>query len=182
MDDVTVRQGAADDLDLLEPLWTAVHHQHRACMPQLGPYVDDQVTWRHRRALYASLFERYDPHLLLALDAGRPIGYGLAYAMPAEDTWLADTWTTGTLIGEIESLGVLPGHRGRGLGTRLLECLHEHLRQVGVRDVIIGVLPGNAEAQRLYARHGYTPTWMYLSRLEGRPQPPVAPPPGTDGG
>jgi len=168
MADVTIRRGDTRDLDLLEPLWIAVHHQHRASMPHLGPYVDDGVTWRHRRALYASLFERHDPCLLLAIDGDRPVGYGLAYVLPAQDTWLADTWATGTLIGEIESLSVLPGHRGRGLGTRLLDELHDHLDRAGVRDVILGVLPGNVDAQRLYARHGYTPTWIYLSRLDGR--------------
>src|SRR5580693_1814595 len=33
--------------------------------------------------------------------------------MPAADSWTADTWQTGALIGEIESLGVLPACRGR---------------------------------------------------------------------
>jgi ribosomal protein S18 acetylase RimI-like enzyme len=33
---------------------------------------------------------------------------------------------------------------------------------------MLGVLPGNADAIRLYQRRGYRPTWTYLSRLEGR--------------
>jgi ribosomal protein S18 acetylase RimI-like enzyme len=88
--------------------------------------------------------------------------------MPAGDTWVADTWQTGDRIGEIESLAVLPSHRGRGIGTQLLAGLERELRAIGVRDLIIGVLPGNEAAIRLYQRHGYRPTWSYLSRFTGR--------------
>ncbi len=63
------------------------------------------------------------------------MGYGLAPVVPAADSWTADTWQTGALIGEIESLGALPG---------------------------------NTAAIRLYQRHGFHPTWSYLSRFAGR--------------
>jgi ribosomal protein S18 acetylase RimI-like enzyme len=84
------------------------------------------------------------------------------------ETWLADTWHTGPTIGEIESLAVLPDHRGRGIGTRLLDALEQHLDDAGVRDRVIGVLPGNLAAVRLYQRRGFRSTWLYLSRLDGR--------------
>jgi hypothetical protein len=38
----------------------------------------------------------------------------------------------------------------------------------GVEDLILGALPGNTDAIRLYERRGYQPTWLYLSRLTGR--------------
>jgi ribosomal protein S18 acetylase RimI-like enzyme len=88
--------------------------------------------------------------------------------MAAADTWIADTWRTGSRIGEIESLAVLPSHRGRGVGSRLLEALERELESIGVRDLILGVLAGNEDAIRLYRRRGYRPTWAYLSRFEGR--------------
>jgi len=96
------------------------------------------------------------------------IGYGLAHVLAATGTWLPDTWQTGARIGEIESLAVLPSHRGQGMGTRLLDALEAELAAIGIRDLILGVLPGNADAIRLYQRRGYRPTWTYLSRLEGR--------------
>jgi ribosomal protein S18 acetylase RimI-like enzyme len=86
----------------------------------------------------------------------------------AADTWAADTWAIGDRVGEIESLSVLPEHRGRGLGGRLLEGLEAALREQGVNDLILGLLPGNEDAARLYARRGYKPTWLCLSRFEGR--------------
>jgi ribosomal protein S18 acetylase RimI-like enzyme len=169
MSAVQIIQGSVDDVAALQPLWLAIHRQHQEAMPGLAPYVSDEVSWQHRAALYNSLFERYSPHLLLAKAGTELVGYGLAYAMPAEDTWLADTWSTGELIGEIESLGVLPGRRGGGVGTRLLAALQEHLAGLGVRDVILGALPANQNAIRFYRRHGFTQTWLYLSKLDGRP-------------
>ena len=163
-----LRRGTAADLASLEPLWVSVHHRHAEAMPELAPYVDDQQTWAARSALYAELLAKPDTVLLLASTDGELVGYGLAHVMPAGDTWVADTWRTGDRIGEIESLAVLPSHRGRGIGTQLLAGLERELRATGVRDLIIGVLPGNEAAIRLYQRHGFRPTWSYLSRFTGR--------------
>ena len=85
-----------------------------------------------------------------------------------DDTWIPDTWETGSRIGEIESLSVLPHLRGSGLGSELLTRLEDHLLGLGVDDVILGALPGNSDAIRLYERRGYQATWLYLSRFRGR--------------
>jgi ribosomal protein S18 acetylase RimI-like enzyme len=161
------RRGTSADVDALKPLWVSVHEQHRASMPELAPYVSDGESWAARRALYAELLAKPDTVLLLQYDADELIGYGLSHVLATEGTWLADTWRRGARIGEIESLAVLPSHRGRGIGTALLEALHTELTAIGVDDLILGVLAGNVAAQRLYARHGYQPTWLYLSRSPG---------------
>ncbi len=163
-----LRTGSADDLDILEPLWVAVHHRHAESMPELQPYVSDAESWRVRRALYVELFAKPDTVLLVASVDDRPIGYGLAHVLETEDTWVADTWATGRRVGEIESLSVLPEFRGSGLGTELLTKLEEHLRAAGVDDLVLGVLSGNRDALRLYERLGYRPTWLYLSKFTGR--------------
>jgi ribosomal protein S18 acetylase RimI-like enzyme len=49
-------------------------------------------------------------------------------------------------IGEIQSLSVLPDYRSSGLGSLLLVQLETHLRTRGAKDLILGVLPGNADA------------------------------------
>ena len=43
---------------------------------------------------------------------------------------------------------------------------------LGVVDQVIGVLPGNVDAIRLYERRGFRPTWLYLSRFAGRDRTP----------
>jgi ribosomal protein S18 acetylase RimI-like enzyme len=161
-------KGSAKDLDALEPLWVAVHHVHAASMPELAPYVTDAETWAERRALYADLFEKPDTVLLLALDGDALIGYGLMHVLPVGETWIGDTWRAGERVAEIESLSVLPGHRGAGIGSALLDALEREIAALEIGDVIVGALPGNEAALRLYRRRGFRPTWLYLSRFEGR--------------
>ena len=163
-----LRTGGVADLDLVEPLWVAVHHRHAETMPELAPYVGDDETWRIRRTLYEELLAKPDTLLLIAELDDSVIGYGLAHILPTDETWIPDTWSTGARIGEIESLSVLTQYRGVGIGSELLRRLEEHLNQRGVDDLILGVLAGNQDAIRLYERRGYLPTWLYMSRFGGR--------------
>jgi ribosomal protein S18 acetylase RimI-like enzyme len=164
----TLRAGGATDLDLVDPLWVAVHQRHIESMPHLAPYVSDADTWRARRTLYERLLTQPDTLLLLASVDENLIGYGLTHVMPVADSWIEDTWATGDRIGEIESLSVLPEYRGSGLGTELLDRLEAHLHGLGIDDLILGALAGNDAAIRLYERRGYQPTWLYLSKFAGR--------------
>jgi ribosomal protein S18 acetylase RimI-like enzyme len=166
--DWRIRTGNAADLGVVGPLWVAVHHRHAEAMPELAPYVSDDETWRVRRVLYEELLAKPDTLLLLAFVDDAAVGYGLAHVLPVDDTWIPDTWVTGSRIGEIESLSVLPEYRGSGLGSELLRRLEDHLHEHGVEDLILGALPGNRDAIRLYERRGYQPTWLYLSRFKGR--------------
>jgi ribosomal protein S18 acetylase RimI-like enzyme len=166
----TLRTGDTEDLDLVGPLWVAVHHRHQESMPGLAPYVTDAETWLARRKLYEELLAKPDTLLLLAMVDEKPVGYGLTHVFPVEDTWIEDTWRTGEQIGEIESLSVLPSYRGSGLGSQLLERLEAHLHGRGVDDIVLGALAGNADAIRLYERRGYRPTWLYLSKFARRDQ------------
>jgi ribosomal protein S18 acetylase RimI-like enzyme len=165
---VNLTRGSAADIPALEPLWVAVHHQHAASMPELAPYVSDAQTWEQQRAIYEELFAKPDTVVLLAEVDGALVGYAVAHVMPVRETWIYDTWETGDRIGELEAIGVLSEHRGKGIGSALLDAVDREFEALGVRDVILGVLPGNTDAMRLYARRGFTPTWLYMSRLAGR--------------
>jgi ribosomal protein S18 acetylase RimI-like enzyme len=168
MEDVSISRRSAADIPRLEPLWVAVHHQHVASMPELAPYVSDAVTWSERRALYEELFRKPDTFLYLALADEELVGYALVHVTPSSGTWVADTWVTGDRIAELESISVLPEHRGKGIGSMLVDACHGAIETLGVKDVIVGLLPGNEGARRLYERHGYRPTWLYLSRFGDR--------------
>lgn len=166
---VRIVEGSVEDVDLLEPLWVSVHHAHAAAMPELGPYVSDAKTWADMRAIYDEQFAKPDTRLLLAYDGEMLVGYAVTHVMPIEETWIGDTWATGDRIGELETVAVAPSHRGRGIGNALLDAVDRVFAEQGVADVIIGALAGNEGALRLYERRGFRPTWLYLSRFEGRP-------------
>jgi ribosomal protein S18 acetylase RimI-like enzyme len=169
--DVLIERSREADPALLRDLWLAVHRRHIESMPELEPYVDDDTSWAARRSLYTELLAKPDTILLLARDPGdadRLVGYGLAYVMDAAGSWIDDTWVTAPRVGEIESVGLLPAYRNRGLGTLLMDRLEAELRDIGIHDLVLGVLAGNDAAIRLYERRGFRQTWLYMSRWSGR--------------
>jgi len=61
-------------------------------------------------------------------------------------------------FGAIQNLGVVPDHRGRGLGRRLmLQSLHG-FRRAGLRRAYLEVTARNESAVRLYKRLGFRST------------------------
>ncbi len=52
------------------------------------------------------------------------------------------------------SIGVVPAHRGRGIGSLLLEAPIEAARKQRYQALSLSVEPDNP-AQRLYERHGF---------------------------
>lgn len=58
--------------------------------------------------------------------------------------------------GDIQTIGVLPSHRGSGLGARLLDELLAAAAGFACHEVLLEVRVDNAPAQRLYERFGFT--------------------------
>jgi GNAT superfamily N-acetyltransferase len=56
---------------------------------------------------------------------------------------------------EVTRVFVVPAARGRGLGSRLLDCLEEHARRQHLSTLRLDTRHDLVEARRLYARHGY---------------------------
>jgi GNAT superfamily N-acetyltransferase len=99
----------------------------------------------------------------------------LAYSEPPTETdpWRrsdfhADDSSTGTVFcgtvqgigdrfgyGAIQNLGVVPEHRGRGLGSVLLMKALEGFRRVGLKRAYLEVTAQNEGAVRLYRRLGF---------------------------
>ncbi|MGI5349371.1 ribosomal protein S18-alanine N-acetyltransferase [Streptomyces sp. CA-250714] len=59
--------------------------------------------------------------------------------------------------GDIQTIGVLPAHRGTGLGSRLLRALLRAATDFECTEVLLEVRVDNAPAQRLYERFGFVP-------------------------
>lgn len=100
---------------------------------------------------------------------GGPAGIQLAEERGAVVGYI---WTSASTkgprrTGRIEMMGVLPSHRGRGLGARLVARSFAQLYAADVRDVDLDVDAENAPALKLYADHGFVrtaaSTWYALS-------------------
>jgi ribosomal-protein-alanine N-acetyltransferase len=55
----------------------------------------------------------------------------------------------------ITNVALLPGYRGHGLGSRLMETLFEVAKLAGARRMTLEVRPSNLAAQRLYGKLGF---------------------------
>ncbi len=165
---LSITRAGPEALDRLAPLWLLLHRHHREVGGEaLGPYVDDDSSWRARRELYAG-FLGSGGFALLAERDGELAGYAMVAVTPVAETLMPDTWRTGDHVAEIETLSVAPHARGEGIGSALLDRIDAELESAGVRDVMIGAFVTNTDAIRLYERRGFRPAWLYMLRLDGR--------------
>ena len=87
-------------------------------------------------------------------------------------TLRTNVWYEG-LVGLLDELYVMPGHRNHGLGTSLLRAAEAELVARGGEVLEIGADGEDVDAQRFYERHGYVdhdewsdqPSKMYFREL-----------------
>jgi len=92
--------------------------------------------------------------VLIALDGDRIVGY-VNPVIDGREAWIG-------------GLGVVPDHRGAGIGRALMVRAEEDCRREGVNEVSLEVIKGNERAHTLYERIGYVDSRRFLS-AEGRP-------------
>jgi ribosomal protein S18 acetylase RimI-like enzyme len=80
----------------------------------------------------------------------------------------------------VSDLVVLPRFRRLGIGAALLRAAEAHARERGARLVRVAVLAGNATAEALYVRAGYTP-WLVTMRKQLADDAAAASRPGHPG-
>lgn len=151
----------AADLDELRPAWLALHAHHRAVASYPELNADDARSWTARRATYADGLVDGDLEILAAREGGRLLGYAvLRYVEGADDTFAAPAGHA-----ELLTLSVLPEHRGKGVGTALLDEVDRRLHARGPLALAVAVMDGNEDALRLYRRRGLVPAETILWRM-----------------
>jgi len=120
-----------------------------------------------RASLAKGLREHPAAFALLAFDGARAVG--------AADCFVGFSTFAGKPFVNIHDLAVLPSHRGRGVGSRLLEEVERRARAISSCKVTLEVGDANHGAQRLYARHGFGPgesaPRFLRKELEGKATP-----------
>ena len=131
-------------------LWTALYHAIHVAPGEDAP--PPGVVRRPDLARYvAGWTERPGDLGLLACDDGRRIGAAWLRQWPAGDHGYGFVGETTPEL----SMALLPGHRGRGVGTRLLR----HLLSVAAEqfDAVSLSVSETNPARRLYEREGFVP-------------------------
>jgi ribosomal protein S18 acetylase RimI-like enzyme len=102
------------------------------------------------------------------------VGYVYAAVEPRSWKELRDE------AGFIHDVAVHPAARRAGVATALLEAAFAWLRTRGVPRVVLGTAYANGTAQRLFARLGFRPTMIEMTKELDEPDPrPVRPRPTT---
>jgi ribosomal protein S18 acetylase RimI-like enzyme len=155
-----VELSGTECVDEVRRLWLALHRHERRVAPAL-PFVPDELSWRRRRSLYVRWLERGQGFLVLARNGPGVVGYAFVRLEQGSD----DTFPLGQRHAELYSLSVADGWRGQGIGTLLLDFVDAELESRGIHDLIVAVMIGNSDAQRLYERRGLQPAEILLYRF-----------------
>lgn len=160
---IEIHRGDAGTVDELRDLWLELHHHHAGVAPQSGEFTDDETSWRYRSASYREWLEDPRSFLLVARRGSAPVGYALVRVFENGAHEL-DSWRVPDVAAELETVVVTRTERGAGLGERLLDRVDAELERLGITELVVGVIPGNDGAQRLYERRGFRPRWLELVR------------------
>lgn len=154
---------SVNDLDLLKPLWGALQEHHAAVLPTLGdqtPPRSQAEGWAWRRKSYERWLSDDGTFILFAEGPDGPVGYafvtiGAGYA----------GWRTGRLA-KLQTLSVLPQHRGEEIGGQLLNGAWSKLEERGVDEMAITTALTNLDSHRFYERHGFQRSFLiyYMKR------------------
>ena len=156
---LTLRPATPADLGTAAVLFDA----YRRFYGQL-PDVD-----RARRFL-AERLAAGDTTLILAVDPGsspvrvHPAGQAAAGAGLGFTHLFPSFTSVGTApVVILNDLFVAPEARGQGIGAALLAAAEAHARDVGAVRLVLQTATGNAAAQRLYERAGWTPDRAFVT-------------------
>jgi len=99
--------------------------------------------------------------VLLAWDGEQPIGAAICFR--------GFSTFSGKPLANVHDLSVLQPYRGRGIGTRLLQAVEDHVRGFGGSKVTLEVRLANPEAERLYQRLGFGDPSGFATRFLDKP-------------
>ncbi len=160
-----IRVAGQGDLDALERLGMAMMHYDA----HFGSVTVRQDTASRLRESAARTLDAPQPWIWLAERDGEAVGMVQADS-PEAAGWVAPLVRAqpAAYLGE---MSVLPGARGSGVGTALVEHLHRELDAAGAAVTVLHHAQLNPLSAPFWSRMGYRPLW---TSWEARPASKVA--------
>lgn len=137
------------DIELIKELWEANRRHHE----EITPHFKSQYRGKSFEERMADLTDCVATDLKITVleEGGRRVGYCLSRIDGGR--------------GELETLHVEAGARGRGCGKALIEDHVAWMRERGCETIGVAVLADNAETVKVYRKLGFYPNTMYMELL-----------------
>ena len=142
MDDVRIRTATLDDIAILLEFEQGVIQAERPFDVTLDA---DPITYYDLRELIVS----DDASLLVAEIEGEIIGSGYALKKPARH------YLNHEFYSYLGFMFTLPGHRGKGVNTKIIERLKQWSYSKGLKEIRLTVYQENLGAIRAYEKVGF---------------------------
>jgi GNAT superfamily N-acetyltransferase len=144
------RAGADDVAELARLLWLDTCHEEPAPEPVAAFAAELALWWAGHRESHAAFVAR--------LPGPGTVGMAWVALVPR----VPRPGATSRLSADVQSVFVLPGHRGRGIGSALVEAATRYAERLGSRHVTVH---SGRRAVPVYERLGFASSRQLLSRL-----------------
>ncbi|WNG53566.1 GNAT family N-acetyltransferase [Archangium gephyra] len=154
---ITIRPARAEDAPTLGRMGGALVRLHHSYDPRRFMTPEEDVESGYRWWLSREL-KRQGAVVLVAERDGTVVGYSYATVEGRDWNALLDAH------GELHDVWVDESVRGSGVGGLLLEEMVRQLKARGVPRILLMSASRNEAAQRLFAKHGWRPTMVEMTR------------------
>lgn len=146
-------EGNEDLLDEVSPLWQKLNDHHQAKSRHFTKKFF-QYTFDQRKAGLLNKARTGFLHIVLAKDLSSETFIGYCISSINQEK-----------VGEIESIYLESPHRGKKIGSYLMENALKWMDAHSVKSRIIGVAGGNEEVLSFYSRYGFYPKVTILEQI-----------------
>jgi ribosomal protein S18 acetylase RimI-like enzyme len=130
---ITIRVAEESDMEF-------AHNLSKKAFSRYGPYEDILGRW----------FQSGTTETFLAIMEKRPLGFVMLGRYQSE-------WES-CQIAELLAIAVEPEKRKKGVGDFLIQEVIRKSRDLGIETVVLYTALENVAAQRLFKKHGFTPS------------------------
>jgi ribosomal protein S18 acetylase RimI-like enzyme len=145
-DAMKIQRIQVDEIAVVRPLWEALNELHGQLSSNFKEHFN-RFTFEQR---IAALRDRNSIAVFVAGGKKYPLGYCMASIQAS--------------TGEIDSIFVLPEHRGRGVGDGLMGAAESWLRSQNVSKIRVCVAEGNETVMDFYQKRGFRHRFTVLER------------------
>jgi GNAT superfamily N-acetyltransferase len=153
----TIRPARPDDDGAMTEMFLAINRYEE---PIMHDRRTDQAGAEDSLKAARERVEKNDGHILVAERGGRVVGH-MYLLFLNYDVYVVEALRRYAYVSE---LFVREEMRGAGIATALLAAAERLAAEAGVARIAIGVLAGNAPADRLYAKLGFQPHYIERSK------------------